>query len=276
MRRSWATSVLALVRLPNLLLSAAGVAIGGVLAQGHLAFPAVLQLAMVSAILLGAAGNIANDLADQEIDRINRPARPLVSGVVASNTAIVIGGLCGGLGLLAAWFTDPRVFQIGVVALVVMLLYSPLLKPRGVVGNLAVAAIASLPMIYGATAVGWWRAGLAASGLAAILHFAREIVKDLEDVAGDDALGRRTIPLAFGREPAFLIAAATLVLFVPASFAPYFAGWYGRRYAIAVGILDLGVGILIARLLDRQLAGAKAGLKAAMLCGLAALLWDRL
>jgi hypothetical protein len=72
------------------------------------------------------------------------------------------------------------------------------------------------------------------------------------------------------------MAAGALVLFVPASFAPFFAGWYGRRYAIAVGILNLGIGILIARLLDRRLAGARDGLKAAMIAGLFALLWDRL
>lgn len=276
MKRSWPASVVALVRLPNLLLSAAGVAIGGVLAQGSLAFPPVLQLAMLSAILLGAAGNIANDLADQDIDRINRPDRPLVSGELSANDAIVIGGLCGGAGLLAAWLVDTRLFAVAAAALVVMLAYSPLLKPAGLPGNLAVAVIASVPMVYGALAVGWWRAGLAASGLAAILHFAREIVKDIEDVAGDVAAGRRTLPIAFGKEAAFLVAAATLVLFVPASFAPYFAGWTGRRYALAVGVLDLGVGILIARLLDRQLHGARAGIKAAMIAGLAALLWDRL
>ncbi len=264
------------MRLPNLLLSAAGVAIGGVLAQGRVTVPPVLWLAMLSAAGLGAAGNIANDLADQDIDRINRPGRPLARGSVSSGAAILVGGLAGGLGLLAAWLTGPIVFRIAVVALVVMLIYSPLLKPRGILGNLAVAVIASVPMIYGAAAVGWWRAGLAASGLAAILHFAREIVKDLEDVAGDTIEGRRTIPIVFGREAAFLIAAATLVLFVPASFAPLFAGWYGTRYGIAVGILDLGIGLLIARLLDRQLPGARAGLKAAMLAGLAALLFDRL
>jgi geranylgeranylglycerol-phosphate geranylgeranyltransferase len=276
MPRSWAASALSLVRLRNLLLSAAGVAIGGVLAQGRLAFPAVLRLAMLSAIGLGAAGNVANDLADRDIDRINRPERPLVSGAISVNAALLIGGVLGGMGLLLAWFIDPRMLAIAVGALAVMLIYSPLLKPSGLPGNLAVAAIASLPLIYGATAVGWWRAGLAAGGLAAILHFAREIVKDLEDAAGDAVAGRRTIPLVFGREAAFLIAAATLVLFVPASLAPFFAGWYGRRYAIAVGVLDLGVGILIARLLDRQVVGARAGLKAAMVAGLAALLWDRL
>lgn len=276
MPRSPAASLLALVRVPNLAISAAGVAIGGVLAQGRFAVPGALRLAMLSAIGLGAAGNVANDLADRDIDTVNRPDRPLVSGGISANSAVLVGGLLGGAGLLAAWLVDIRVFVMGLAALLVMLGYSPLLKRHGVAGNLAVAVVASLPLVYGATAVGWWRAGLVASALGAILHFAREIVKDLEDVAGDAELGRRTIPIVFGRESAFLVAAATLVFFVPASFAPFFAGWYGRRYAIAVGLLDLGVGILIARLLDRQLAGARAALKAAMLVGLVALLWDRL
>lgn len=276
MPRSRAASLLALVRVPNLALSAAGVAIGGVLAQGRFAIPGMLRLAMLSAIGLGAAGNVANDIADQEIDRVNRPGRPLVNGGLSVNVAVIVGGLLGGAGLLAAWLVDMRVFALGLAALAVMLVYSPLLKRHGIAGNLAVAVVASVPLIYGAMAVGWWRAGLVASGLAAILHFAREIVKDLEDVSGDAALGRRTIPIVFGRETAFLIAAATLVAFVPASFAPFFASWYGRRYAIAVGLIDLGVGILIARLLDRQLTGARAGIKAAMLAGLLALLWDRL
>ena len=268
--------IAALVRLPNLLLSAAGVAIGGFLAMGTVTFPHALRLAMLSAIGLGAAGNVANDLADRDIDAINRPNRPLPSGAVSPNVAIALGGILGGLGLLAAWMVDRQLFILAAAALLVMIVYSPLLKPHGVLGNLAVALIASVPMIYGALSVGWWRAGLAASALAAILHFAREIVKDLEDVAGDAAHGRRTIPLAFGRENAFLVAAATLVIFVPASFAPLFLGWYGKRYAMLVGVLDLGILILIVRLLERQLIGARAGLKTAMLAGLAALLWDRL
>src|SRR5437867_3909695 len=62
---SWAPELLALVRPRNLLLSAAGVAIGGVLAQGRAAFPPVVLWAMASAIGLGAAGNVANDLFDR-------------------------------------------------------------------------------------------------------------------------------------------------------------------------------------------------------------------
>src|SRR5437773_1618059 len=90
MARLRAGSLLALIRVRNLLLSAAGVAIGGVLAQGRVVLPGMLRLAMLSAIGLGAAGNVANDLADRDADRVNRPGRPLVSGAVSPNLAIVI------------------------------------------------------------------------------------------------------------------------------------------------------------------------------------------
>lgn len=276
MRQSWPTSALRLVRLRNLLIAAAGVAVGGVLAQGRVAFPAVLLLAIGSALGLGAAGNAANDLYDVEADRVNRPDRPLVSGAVSRRAALLIGGIGGGMGLLGAWYVSRELFGIALAALVVMLAYSPLLKSRGLAGNLAVATTASLPLIYGATAVGWWRAGLIPAVLAAMLHFAREIVKDLEDVPGDMAMGRRTVPIAWGVEAGFLVAAACLIAFVPVALAPWAAGWYGRRYGVLVLGLDLGVCALAVRLLNQRVGGARGFLKLAMAFGLLALLWDRL
>jgi 4-hydroxybenzoate polyprenyltransferase len=273
---SWAADVLALVRGRNLLLSAAGVGIGGVLAQGQVNFPPLVLWAMVSAVGLGAAGNVANDLFDREADRINRPDAPLVGGTVSVGAAALIGGIAGGVGLVAALWVSTQLFLIALAALVVMLVYSPLLKRHGVAGNLAVATVGSLPLIYGAAAVGWWRAGLVPAALASLLHVAREVVKDVEDESGDRALGRQTLPIAHGVSPALVVAASALALFVPVSLAPYFAGWYGPRYAVLVVLIDVGIMLLIARLLARHTAGASAGLKTAMLAGLAALLWDRL
>ena len=276
MARSWAADALALVRARNLVLSAAGVAIGGVLAQGRATFPAMVWWAMASAACLGAAGNVANDVADREADRLNRPDAPLVSGTVPLRAALGLGGVSGGLGLVLAWWVSTELFVIALAALLVMLVYSPLLKRHGVAGNLAVAVVASLPVVYGASAVGWWRAGLAPAAMAALLHFAREIVKDVEDEAGDRAAGRRTLPIAYGSKTALALAAFALALFVPVSLAPYAAGWYGRRYAVLVTLIDIGVIVLVARLLERQVAGARAALKTVMLAGLVALLWDRL
>jgi len=276
MGRSWPASALALVRARNLVMTAAGVLIGGVLAQGSFALPPQLLWAALSAVLIAAAGNVANDVADREADRINRPDRPLVGGGLTVGAALLIGGMAGGLGLVIAWMLGRDAFVMSFVVLSVMLSYSPLIKQHGLIGNIVIALFGGLPMIYGALVMGWWRAGLVAAVLAAVLHFAREVVKDLEDVAGDEAQGRRTVPIAQGRDAAFVLAAAALIAFVPASLAPWFAGWYGPRYGAVVLVLDLGILVLIARLLGRQLPGARAALKGAMLAGIAALLWDRL
>jgi geranylgeranylglycerol-phosphate geranylgeranyltransferase len=267
---------LSLVRPGNLLLAAVGVAVGGFLAMGSVAWPRELIWAALSGVLLGACGNIANDIADIETDRINRPRRPLPSGAISPLLARLLGGASGGFGLALAWLTGPEVFAIGLAALAVMLLYSPLIKQFGAPGNAAVAVVGSVPLVYGAAAAGYWRAGLVPAAIAAILHFAREVVKDLEDVAGDAGAGRRTIPVALGEGAGFTVAAATLVVFVPVSLAPWFAGLYGQRYGLAVVALNAGVAVLIARLLSHRLGGASAALKAAMLAGLFALLWDRL
>lgn len=276
MPRSWLASAAALVRVKNLVLAAAGVAIGGFLALGRPALPTALVWAMGSALGLGAAGNTANDLFDVDADRVNRPERPLVSGGLSRPAALLLGGVAGGLGLVAAWWVGVALFGIAAAALAVMLVYSPVLKRSGVLGNVAVAATASAPLVYGAAAVGGWRAGLVPFGLAALLHFAREVVKDLEDVPGDRVLGRRTVPIIWGAKAGFLAAAASLILFVPVALVPWVAGWYGRRYGIVVVALDLAIAMLIVRLLNHRLAGARGALKAAMAVGLAALLWERL
>ncbi|MGD0484704.1 MAG: UbiA family prenyltransferase [Gemmatimonadales bacterium] len=276
MTRSLGAEVGALVRGRNLVMAAAGVAIGGTLAMGRVALPRELVLAMLSAAGLGAAGNAANDLWDVEADRINKPHRPLPSGALSREAAVAVGGVAGGAGLLLAWLAGRTTFAIALPALVVMLAYSPLLKPRPVVGNVVVALVGSLPLVYGAGAVGDWRAGLVPFWLAALLHLAREIVKDLEDIPGDLAARRRTIPIAWGRRAGFIAAVVPLALFVPVALLPWLAGPYGARYGSIVILIVVGIAAVSGRLLREEAEGARAGLKLAMLLGLVGLLWDRL
>jgi geranylgeranylglycerol-phosphate geranylgeranyltransferase len=276
MARSWVAELVALVRGRNLLMAAAGVAVGGTLALGRVAVPRELGLAMLSAMLLGAAGNAAYDLWDVAADRINKPLRPLASGALSSDVAALVGGVAGGLGLLLAWLAGAAVLIIAAPALVVMLAYSPLLKPRPVLGNVVVAAIGSLPLVYGAGAVGDWHAGLVPFWLAALLHLSREIVKDVEDIPGDVAAGRRTIPITWGRRAGFLAATLPLVVFAPVALVPWIAGWYGVRYGLVVLLILIGVAAVTGRLLREDLRGVRAGLKLGMVLGLVALLWDRL
>jgi len=266
------TAVLRLMRAPNLLIAAAGVLAGGCIALEEIALPKELMFAALSGMALGAVGNTWNDIRDVAADRVNRPGtRPLAAGLVTRATAdfIVFAGTF--LGLVFAALVSGQQILAALTALAVMLVYSPFLKPYPVVGNVAVAVVAGSPPFYGALAVGQPAAGVVPWVLAAWLHFVREIVKDVEDEAGDRAIGRRTLPIAVGQRPALLIAAAAGLFFVPASLVlPRNAGYSGAYFLIAL-LAQMAVLVVATWMLLGKVERVSTLLKVAMVVGLIAL-----
>jgi geranylgeranylglycerol-phosphate geranylgeranyltransferase len=246
---------------------------GGWIALGSIRLPTLLCFAAISGLSLGAAGNAWNDICDAAADRVNRrpEERPLAAGRIGRGTADLIVFLGALVGLAAAALVSGRQLLAALAALAVMLAYSPLLKPRPGAGNIAVALIAGLPPFYGALAVGAPAAGVVPWVLAAWLHLAREIVKDVEDEAGDRTIGRRTLPITVGRRPAQVVAAGVAFLFVPASLLlPRLAAYGGAYFLIALpaqmGVLLAGTWLILGRV-ER----VSALLKIAMVVGLVAL-----
>jgi 4-hydroxybenzoate polyprenyltransferase len=271
------TDLLRLVRIHNLLVAAAGVLAGGWIALGALQTPNVLALAAVAAVGFGMAGNVLNDIWDQAADRVNRPGgeRPLAAGRVARGTAdlCVAGGAVVGLG--AAALVSGTAVLVGLAAFAVLALYSPVLKRRGALGNVAVALVAGLPLMYGAIAVGHAAAGIVPWILAAWIHLVREIVKDIDDQAGDQTLGRRTLPLVLGARRASVVAAGLAAAFVPVSLAlPARAHYRGGYFLIAL-FAQLIVLAVASRLFTGRMQGNSRLLKGAMLVGIVALVAGR-
>jgi 4-hydroxybenzoate polyprenyltransferase len=269
--------VLRLVRAPNLLLAALGVLAGGWIALGAVATPRVLAFAALAAVGFGTAGNALNDLWDRAADRVNHPAgeRPLAADRLAEGTAhvCVVGGTL--LGLAAAGLVSGRAVLVGALALVVMFVYSPVLKRRGLPGNVAVALVAGLPLPFGALAVGRPAAGLVPWTLAAWVHLVREIVKDLDDQAGDQALGRHTLPLVLGPRRTAQLAAVLAAGFVPVSLALPARAQYGIAYFLIALVAQLAVLAVASRLVTGHTAGNSLLLKGAMLVGTVALVAGR-
>ena len=265
-------AVLRLIRAPNLLIAAAGVLAGGWIALSRIALPKELVFAAISGLALGAVGNTWNDIRDVAADRVNRPgARPLAAGLVSRGAADVIlfDGALIGLGF--AGLVSGRQVLMALAALLVMLAYSPLLKPRPLLGNVAVAVVAGSPPFYGALALGLPAAGVVPWVLAAWLHFVREVVKDVEDEPGDRAIGRRTLPIAVGRRPALVLAAGVGLLFVPASLLlPRNAGYGGAYFLIAL-VAQMAVLVAATWLLLGKVERVSTLLKGAMVIGLLAL-----
>jgi 4-hydroxybenzoate polyprenyltransferase len=97
------TAYLQLIRLPNVVTAAADSLAGWLLATGTIAHAERWLPLLAASMVLYAAGTALNDVFDIEIDRRERPGRPLPSGRISRRAAAWIGGsgLC--LGPLLAF-----------------------------------------------------------------------------------------------------------------------------------------------------------------------------
>jgi geranylgeranylglycerol-phosphate geranylgeranyltransferase len=266
-----------LIRAHNLLVAAAGVLAGGWIALGEVAVPRVLAFAALAAMGFGAAGNALNDLQDVAADRVNRPGgeRPLAAGRLGRDAANLCVFLAVLVGVGAAALAGGRPLLVGLLALALMAAYTPLLKSRGLPGNLAVALVAGLPLYYGALAAGRPAAGLVPWTLAAWLHLGREIVKDLEDEPGDRVAGRRTLPIRMGRPGAAAVAAVILGAFVPVSLVLPWAAGYRAVYFAAAAPAQVVALLGAARVRRARIGRVSLALKLAMVVGIVALVLGR-
>ena len=264
-----------LVRAPNLALAAAGVVAGGWIALRQPVLPGPLLWAAASAIGIGAAGNIVNDLFDVAADRVNRPQRPLVRGAIGLGRARWLALATAAGGLLAARAAGQAVMFVGAATLALLVIYSPLIKVRGLLGNVTIATIGGLPLLYGALAAGDPAAGVIPFLLGAWLHLAREIAKDADDAPGDRVLGRHTVATYRGSATARSWAAWTALAFVPASALPVVVADYHARYT-AFAVVAAAAATLAAARLRRGATGAPEALKLGMTVGLAGLVAGRL
>src|SRR5271167_1422843 len=87
------TAYLQLIRLPNVVTAAADSLTGWLLVTGTLAEPRRWLPLVAASMVLYASGTALNDVFDFEVDRAERPNRPLPSGQVSRRTAAWLGGL---------------------------------------------------------------------------------------------------------------------------------------------------------------------------------------
>ena len=255
---------LTLIRWRNAALAVAGVCAAAWWSAGRLT--GRVGAVALAAIALTAVANTTNDLADIGIDRIAHPERPLPSGAISTRAATYLAVACSVIALALTAAVEIWLSALTVGVLAIMWTYSSGLKRYGIPGNVAVAVVASLPFLYGAWAVGEVKKGALLVAVAAPLHFAREVAKDLDDLAGD-VTARRTLPTVSGVSIARAAVAGGVL-----------------AYAIAVALLArvhplfatlLVPTILLAGLAARRLYRNRAGtaqlLKAAMVLAIAAL-----
>lgn len=113
---------ISLARISNSPTVASNVLAGAALA-GVLHPDASVLLLMVALILFYTAGMYLNDLFDFEIDRRERPERPLPSGVVSKQSATLMVVLLFGLGSILLWLVSSTAFWSGLILIGLIVLY---------------------------------------------------------------------------------------------------------------------------------------------------------
>jgi len=271
--RLWA--VVRLLRPLNFVLFLAGVTLGGFLSGGEAAFEGLLGvrlfMAALSAALIGGAANSLNDVYDLEIDRINRPSRPLPSGLVGPRVAWGLWVLGTAAGVLLSVRLSAVHVVMALTSAALLFAYSAVLKRTLFTGNLVVALVVALALVYGGWAVGPPGSSLVAAAFAFLTTLAREVVKDMEDSAGDAALGARTLPVVRGPAAAVKVTTVLIGLTILLTPLPFLLLDYSGLFLLLVLLVDvLLIGVLW-RLQSAQAGRASTLLKAAMVVGMAAL-----
>jgi 4-hydroxybenzoate polyprenyltransferase len=177
------------------------------------------------AAVLNAASNALNQIYDLEIDRVNKPKRPLPSGRLSAAEAWVFTAIGYAVALVLAWFVQPggrhECFWIVLIATFITVLYSvpPFRTKRlGIWANVTIAIprgvllkVAGWSAVKTVAGVEPWFIG----AIFGLFLLGASTTKDFADMEGDARGGCRTLPIIYGvRRAAWMISPSFVVPFL--------------------------------------------------------------
>ncbi|WP_395052947.1 geranylgeranylglycerol-phosphate geranylgeranyltransferase [Flavobacterium sp.] len=188
-------------------------------------------LLVFSTLFIAAGGYVINDIFDIETDQINKPNKVIIGKFISEDLAykiyagLTITGVALGF-LLANSISHPNFAIIFVLIATLLYFYASQLKQIAILGNVTIATLLGFSVIIigifdifpNTFEVNKPQMTIAFSILldyakfAFILNLVREIIKDIEDIKGDNLHVMRTLPIVFGIEKTSKIAFALLLL----------------------------------------------------------------
>lgn len=190
-------------------------------------------LLIIATLSIAAAGYIINDIYDVDVDNINKPNKVYVGTHISEKNAynlyFVLNIIGVGLGFyLSRAVGKPAIAAVFVICSALLYVYSNGLKQIPLVGNAVIASLAALSILV----VGLFNIFpfifdfnkdvmfsilsviIDYSILAFLLHFAREIIKTIEDIEGDKSFEITTAASYFGIPISKIITIFTLFGFI--------------------------------------------------------------
>jgi 4-hydroxybenzoate polyprenyltransferase len=249
-----------------------------------LANHAALPWLLIATSCLYAGGIVLNDVFDREIDRLERPERPIPSGRVTARAAAVLGACLLLAGVLAAATANATAGLVAAATAAVVILYDVWGKRQLVFGPLNMGMCRGLNLLLGVSAVpaalpaAWPLALLPVAYITGVTALSRgEVHGGRREVAAFALISLSLVLIALlvlaGRRASPAAALLTVILgwgIVPAFWRAYKTPTPDAiRRAIKAGVLSLAW-------LDAVLAAAYAGVTYSLIVLGAALIAGRL
>ena len=251
---------LQLVRFHNLIATAVTTLIGYLAVVVSLDRYGLSPAIPLSTVVLVAAGGYAiNDYFDVEVDLINKPYRPIPSGIVSRREALVLSIILIVAGVSLAVLSGPVSFIFASLNALLLVMYSYKIKELGILGNIVVSFEGAASIIYGGLALAEYEGVLSYvmyTGIPALYAFllllSREVVKTIEDYVADAVRDVKSLPRVIGLNKSAAIAVVLLALVVALSPLPYLLVGYGIVYIVLTSLTDAVIAYSIVKLVSRE------------------------
>ncbi|MFX1588071.1 MAG: geranylgeranylglycerol-phosphate geranylgeranyltransferase [Promethearchaeota archaeon] len=213
-------------------------------------------LGVFTYFFIAGSGMVVNDIYDIEIDKINKPNRPIPRGSITLNQAKLLYFLYLVIGLSFS-VIHSILFKLGILNIIIAALfgfigwlYAYWGKKSGFLGNIIVSISFSIGLIYGAI--------LNNSIIPNYIYFffltsfflllSREVIKGCEDIEGDKKEGVKTLAIRIGIKSATRVAiifsASAIVFFI----LPYFTNIINQVFfliSMFFGLIDVFYAVIL-------------------------------
>jgi len=226
-----------IIRPVNCLITFIAIIVSGLICTKNNHISTNLFLAGLVGFLVTAAGNSINDIIDINIDRINRPNRPLPSLIITLKQAWVLFVMLVTTSLVLGLFLNQFAFLIVLLSNVLLILYSLTIKRVMLFGNIVISFLTAYAFIFGGIVVENVKGALIPAVFAFLINLIREMIKDMEDIKGDKLAGLNTFPIKFGITASqYFVLVVSTILFL-FSFVPFLFHIYEIEFFVVIMII---------------------------------------
>ncbi len=205
-----------------------------------------LFVIVLASALVIAAGYIINSFYDSEKDLINRPTKSMLDRLVSQRTKISAYFILNFLAVFLASYVSFRAVIFFSAYIFGIWLYSHKLKRVPLLGNVVSAVLAITPFFAVFVYYKNFETVIFVHAIYLfLLILVRELIKDMETMAGDMAQGYKTLPLIYGTVVSKAIASLLVLLSLLPSLLLIYSFDVGYMYLYFIGSIIMLVIFLI-------------------------------